>query len=130
MLTRARATLPRTVHLVAGDSEALPWPASSVDVIVSCSSFHYWADPEQALREVRRVLRPGGRLVITDWCSDYWVCRVFDAVLRLLDPTHSRIYGQARCRRLLDSAGLTDVEVESYRVPWPWGMMTATARAM
>jgi ubiquinone/menaquinone biosynthesis C-methylase UbiE len=129
MLARAQATLPKTVHLAAGDVGALPWQANSLDVVVSSSSFHYWAYPEQALREVRRVLRPGGRVVLTDWCADYFVCRLYDWVVRRLDPAHRRIYGKAQCKRLLEAAGLTNVYVESYRVPWPWGMMTAIARA-
>jgi ubiquinone/menaquinone biosynthesis C-methylase UbiE len=128
MLARAQATLPKTVHLAAGDVGALPWQANSLDVVVSSSSFHYWEYPEQALREVRRVLRPGGRVVLTDWCADYFVCRLYDWVVHRLDPAHRRIYGKAQCKRLLEAAGLTNVYVESYRVPWPWGMMTAIAR--
>lgn len=35
------------------------------------SSFHYWPDPARALREIARVLRSSGRVVLTDWCNDF-----------------------------------------------------------
>jgi hypothetical protein len=75
------------------------------------------------------VLRSGGRLVITDWCDDFLACRLCDRVLRLLDPAHQRTYGRAECGGFLETMGFLDVRVERYRSTWPWGMMTATARA-
>ncbi|HZF09560.1 MAG TPA: methyltransferase domain-containing protein [Thermoanaerobaculia bacterium] len=128
MLACARASLPPAVPLALGDVGALPYPSGSFDVVVSISSFHYWPHPEEALQEIRRVLRPGGRLVITDWCADFLACRICEWIVRRFDHAHQRIYGKARCRQLLEAAGLAEVAVESYSAPWPWGMMTATAR--
>ena len=64
--------------LVAADAAGLPLHAESADAVVSVSSFHYWPDPDSALAEIVRVLRPAGRLVITDWCADFWACRLLD----------------------------------------------------
>jgi ubiquinone/menaquinone biosynthesis C-methylase UbiE len=129
MLASARASLPAAVLLAVGEAGSLPWPAGSFDVVVSISSLHYWEHPELALREVRRILKPGGRLVITDWCADFVACRICEWIVRRFDRAHQRIHGKAHCRQLLAAAGLVDVGVESYSAPWPWGMMTATARA-
>jgi len=53
-------------HVVAveGAAEQLPLPSSSVDYVVSRGSIFFWADQAQGLREVYRVLRPGGRAMI------------------------------------------------------------------
>jgi len=82
MLAQARARLPNEVALLAADAEALPFPAGSFDAVGSASSFHYWPSPRRGLEELRRVLRPDGQLVLTDWCDDYLACRLCDRILR------------------------------------------------
>ena len=49
------------------DAEALALPDASFDVVLCALGLMYVPDPEQALREMRRVLRPGGRLVVAVW---------------------------------------------------------------
>ena len=74
-----------------------------------------------------RVLKPSGRIVITDWCDDYLACRVCDVFLRALSRAHFRTYGSKECHGLLVEAGFAGVNVERYRINWVWGLMTATA---
>ncbi len=65
MLRRAQARadrLERQVKLLADDAEQLPFPEASFDVVVATLVFCTIADPERALGELRRVLRPGGQL--------------------------------------------------------------------
>lgn len=125
MLRRAREKFGGAVPTVAGSVDRLPFTSASFDIVVSSSSFHYWADPARGLAEVARVLRPGGRLVVTDWCDDYLACRVCDRVLRVIDPAYQRAYGSAECARILEAAGYASVKVERYKLNWLWGMMTA-----
>ncbi len=47
-----------------GTAESLPWPDAIFDAALSVNSLFYWPDPHAALRELCRVLRPGGRLVL------------------------------------------------------------------
>jgi SAM-dependent methyltransferase len=49
------------------DACDLPFPDESFDVVVSTFGVVFAADPEQAARELLRVLRPGGRLGLTAW---------------------------------------------------------------
>jgi ubiquinone/menaquinone biosynthesis C-methylase UbiE len=53
---------PVPIRVVAGTAEALPAPDASVDAVVASLVLCSVTDPMQALAEVRRVLRPGGRL--------------------------------------------------------------------
>jgi ubiquinone/menaquinone biosynthesis C-methylase UbiE len=129
MVAQARARLPSTVPVLVADAEALPFPTSSFDFVVSVSSFHFWSSPGLGLMELRRVLRPGGGLVITDWCDDYLSCRICDRVLRLIDPAHGRIYGSAACAALLRESNCEVLRLDRYRIGWFWGLMTAVARA-
>lgn len=47
-------------------AEDLPFPDDSVDVVWSIASFHHWEDPDAGLREVTRVLAPGGRVLVAE----------------------------------------------------------------
>lgn len=59
MLTRARR---RTNTLLQADIYALPFPTSTFDVCLTYNGLHCLPDPAAAIRELTRVLRPGGRL--------------------------------------------------------------------
>ncbi len=54
------------VTFMKGDVEALPYPDGSVDVLLCMHSFHHYPHPRLALREMYRVLAPGGRLILVE----------------------------------------------------------------
>jgi ubiquinone/menaquinone biosynthesis C-methylase UbiE len=64
-----------------GDVSRLPLPDASLDVGVSTFSLHHWSDPGQALAEIYRVLKPGGRLLLFDLRRDarrlFYVLMIF-----------------------------------------------------
>jgi ubiquinone/menaquinone biosynthesis C-methylase UbiE len=62
----AAAGLSNRVTFVVGDVADLPYPDHTFDLIVSSMSQHHWTNPTVGLRELRRVLRPGGRIWIYD----------------------------------------------------------------
>lgn len=127
MLGVARLRCHTGISLVVADVERLPFPSASFDTVVSSSSFHYWSDPAKGLDEIFRLLRPGGRLVITDWCDDYIACKVCNVVLRCLNREHKKSYSLQQFRRFLRVAGYKVEVVECYKVSWLWGLMTARA---
>ncbi|MFQ5764736.1 MAG: class I SAM-dependent methyltransferase [Rhodospirillales bacterium] len=127
MLEIAASRLGPAADLREGRAESLPFEDAAFDVVVSTNALHFFRRPEGALKEMGRVLMPGGRIVITDWCDDFLACRICDRVLRLVSPAHHHIYDSRRCRSLLEEAGFESVDVEGYRIDWPWGLMTARA---
>ena len=56
----------RGVQVRSGAAEALPVPDGWATLVVSINAFHHWEDRRRGLAEVRRVLGPGGRLVLVD----------------------------------------------------------------
>jgi ubiquinone/menaquinone biosynthesis C-methylase UbiE len=65
-LEARRARLGRRAHIVAAPAEALPFGDGSFDTVVSTLVLCTVHDPDAALAEVRRVLRPGGRLLFCE----------------------------------------------------------------
>ena len=104
MLSVARTKLNHDGELQRGFAEALPFADGSFDLVVSTSVFHFIRDPGQTLGEFARVLRPGGRVLITDWCHDFLTCRVCDLFLRIFNRSHYKIYGVRECETLLTDA--------------------------
>ena len=125
MLAVARDKLSGNEDLRIGYADSLPWSAGAFDVVVSCNMFHYISHPVEALLEMARVLRPGGSLVLTDWCDDYLACRVCNLYLRLTNRAFYKTYRESECLELLRSAGFRDVKLERYKISWLWGLMTA-----
>jgi SAM-dependent methyltransferase len=67
MLRVARSlTRSRAVRFIEGSAEALPLPDDFATVIWTIASVHHWRDLDASLREVRRVLQPGGRFVAVE----------------------------------------------------------------
>ena len=106
------------VVAVLGAAERIPMPDDSVDVVVSRGSFYFWKDRAQGLREVRRVLRPGGEAMIGGglgraypaWARQEFIRRQ-RASQRRKGPEAIRKFREARSRetfeRLAREAGLT-----------------------
>ena len=62
----------RGVDLVAGDALNLPFADESFDAVTISFGLRNTADPVQALREMRRVTRPGGRVVVCEFSHPTW----------------------------------------------------------
>lgn len=70
--------LGNRVKFKQGDIQKLPLEDNSVDFLVSTLSLHHWAEPSQAILEIRRVLKPRGQFLIFDLRRDerrffYWL---------------------------------------------------------
>ncbi len=82
----------------AGVAEKLPYPGEAFDLVVSTTSFDHWADQQAGLAECRRVLVPGGHLVLADQFSAWlWPA--------LLAGRRGKARTRARATRLLQATG-------------------------
>ncbi len=124
MLAQAQAKhIAGDVTWIEGEASNLPVPDAQFDVVICANSFHYFRKPLDCLQEFRRCLVPTGRLVLVDWCDDYWTCKLCSLWLRLTDPAFFCTYTMRACREMLLEAGFDVFRSERFKVSWLWGMM-------
>ena len=127
------AALPN-VAVVQGDLAAVPLPDHAADVVVSNCAINHAVDKGAVYREVRRLLSPGGRVVVSDVVSE----AVLPESVRLDPAAWAACYGgaipEADYLAAVTAAGLVDVGVLKRTAPYEKGgvrvlSLTIEARA-
>jgi SAM-dependent methyltransferase len=112
MLRQARQNNPDNpqLHLVAGSSEQMPFPDAAFDAVLCVNVIYFWEKPAAHLREVRRVLRPGGRFLAA--------VRSPETMARLPFVQHGfRLYDEASWSALLLQNGFHNIEAARQMEP-------------
>lgn len=106
MVKEARRLTPQAQFLVS-PAESIPLPDGSVDLVISTLSFHHWRDQIQGVKQVARLLHPGGLFVLMDILPPLGLDKIF---------RHGRKAHPSAVRGMFTQAGLT---VETQR--WVMG---------
>jgi len=99
-----------------GDVTSLPFPGEHFSIVSSRFAFHHLEQPLAALKEMQRVCKPGGRVVVADMSPAPEKADALNAEERLRDPSHVRAMPLAELRELFAKAGLPAPRVETYRL--------------
>ncbi len=117
--SRVHAREGNTIDFVVGDACELPFPDASFDVVLAVECIFHFPSRERFLAEVRRVLRPGGRLCISDNIPQWYVANQLKIMNRLMGSYLARAIGRmdntctsGRYHKLARAAGLTIVHEE------------------
>jgi SAM-dependent methyltransferase len=109
MLKRARAKIG-PARLVQSRAEALPFPTGRFDRVFCINAHHHFTDKQQAFREARRILRPGGAVMTIaldphTGTDRWWVYDYFDGTLEI---DRQRYPSCHQIRGWMREAGFTD----------------------
>ena len=119
MINAAQAKGLSNAEFVVGDAEDLPFDDSSFDAVLCSNSFHHYPNPEAFLREARRVLRSGGKLILRDYTSNdlvVWLMNTFELPLaRLAGHGDVQILKVSEFRELVEAAGLVVEKLEAQK---------------
>ncbi|MGJ4885170.1 MULTISPECIES: class I SAM-dependent methyltransferase [unclassified Bradyrhizobium] len=128
MLERARAVAPAGLpaEFVLADATVHPFAPASFDLLVSRFGVMFFADPVASFANIRRALKPGGRVVFACWRepkANPWMIAPLQAVYRHVpklpemapeDPGPFAFASEARVARILGEAGFSDVALEAH----------------
>lgn len=83
------------------------------DLLICNDSFHHYPAPAKALSEFRRVLRPEGRLMISDYHVGFPLRQLMNLFIRFGRDGDVRIYSRKEIVHLLSEASFGDISYES-----------------
>lgn len=98
MVKKARQMMPDSTFIVSL-AESIPLPDTSVNLVFSTTSFHHWSDQLQGIREIRRVLRPGGQFFLADIAP-------LPFFLRFVHRGQGQIRNENEVRKMFEQIGL------------------------
>src|SRR4051795_10941580 len=110
-LDRARKRLPDAELVLVEPDEPLPFADNEFDLVTCIETLEHMRDVQLALSEIRRVLRPGGRLALTTPASARWRV-LFRGVEHPFSP-HIRSFTRRSLRPTLEAMGFHILELET-----------------
>ncbi len=122
MLAKAKARCAKAglsnVEFKSGDAEHLPFADAQFDGAVTRAALHHFAEPQNALNEMFRVLRPGGVAVIADVTSSENPdeSQLHNAIERLRDPSHTRMLPASALDGAARQAGFRDLQAATWDI--------------
>ena len=129
MLAQARIVLkgqPRVqleqVEVGAGETAKLPYARVSFDLITFTNALHDIADPVGTLAGLRRLLAPGGQLVVEDFArrEPPFPWTIIEWLARQIEGAYVHAYTLAEAQSLCQQAGLHIACGRSFTVDWLW----------
>jgi ubiquinone/menaquinone biosynthesis C-methylase UbiE len=103
-----------SVEFYKASAEDLPFQDNCFDTVICSNSFHHYLHPENALKEVKRILKPKGRISILDITADDFIVRAIDNKVRRNEEEHVKFYSTKEYDVMFTKAGL--VHRKSYRL--------------
>ena len=110
MLKKAQEKLQDAAELSLGDAEHLPYENGSFDLLMCADSFHHYPDPQKAIAEFYRVLKPEGQLLLADYWRPLPVRCLMNLFISFSKEGDVKVYSEKEIRNFLRQVGFCNIE--------------------
>lgn len=121
MLEQARmrqaTTGAENVSWTLGDVNAIPCEDMSFSIVMCSSAFHHIPEPRHAFREMLRVCRPGGRILIKDVTPAPDKAEHYDTIEKMRDPSHAHALTVDELRALSSGLEIDEISITTTVTP-------------
>ncbi len=114
MLKKAGEKLKNEANLslTLGDSENLPYEDEKFDLILVNDSFHHYPNPNRVVREIFRVLKKRGHLILSDYYKSFFIRLIMNTFISFSIDGDVKIYSKREMENFLKEAGFKIIDAE------------------
>ncbi|MDO4275391.1 MAG: class I SAM-dependent methyltransferase [Eubacteriales bacterium] len=113
MVKEAQKRLGETAAVMVGDAENLPFDNDFFDLIICNASFHHYPDHQKAVEEMKRVLRPGGTIILGDpTVPGKILVRILNFIIKYSNSGDAKIWCKKEITRLFQNNGF---QIENWK---------------
>ncbi len=121
----------KNIYFKTGNAEELPYEAETFDLVITRLSFHHFTHPEKIFKEMQRVLKKCGKLIIWDMeAAEENLRKINDKIEKMRDPSHTKILSREELEKMFQKDFILQCS-ETTLVPVnlkSWMELTATPK--
>lgn len=99
-----------------GDVYSLPFADDSFSLVMTRFSFHHFLNPAAVLAEMKRVCKPGGRVMVWDSVPEADKADAYNELEKLKDPSHTRALIEEELLQIVNESGLTNIKTAPFKL--------------
>ncbi|MDP3789428.1 MAG: methyltransferase domain-containing protein [Candidatus Omnitrophota bacterium] len=114
MINTAKTKFKGEIDFRVGDVENMPYEDDYFDYLTCSHSFHHYPHKKKAVREMFRILKPGGKIMIVDGCKDSFLGRIiFDVIVAAHEKDVHHLHS-SQFARILEDVGFSKITQEIF----------------
>lgn len=110
------------VEIIAGSVEKMGFSDNFFDLVIAIETYYFWSSFSDALKEIRRVLKPSGKLIIINEMVKDGLYEVKHA--KIIEQTHVRLIPLEEIRDIVQTVGFVEVQIFT-KADSPWNAILA-----
>jgi ubiquinone/menaquinone biosynthesis C-methylase UbiE len=104
------------ITLKIGDATNLPFDDESFSMVITRYSFHHFVEPEMVFKEMKRVCKKDGKIMVVDVAIQPGKREAYDHLEKLRDPSHTRACTLDELLNIADKLELTNIKTKWYQL--------------